>query len=312
MKRYYLLIIITLCPFIGYAQQWAEHNVKGDEAMSQRDYRDAQMWYEEGVVFCDPYSINQLTTIWLENEELRPSMRSLMTKCLNCLHVRATENDTIAMSKLVVYYTEGIGTAKSENLAAYWKVQLETGHQHATTINEPAKTIKPRQPMRLFIGYALSVESPYGITIGGVQDRLGWYARFRTNFSFVDYTYECDEASNVLPAPDNASTRYNREKKDKINSYSATAGFVWRATNGLYASVGMGYGERALVCPFITRDYTTGDEQEIGCYNIDASHKGLVAEVDLMYRLGNFFISAGVNTINFKYADLNAGLGYFF
>lgn len=89
--------------------------------MKRQDYSDAKMWYEEGVADCDSYSINQLTSIWLSNEQMRPSMRSLMTKCLNCLSVKATEEDLDAIALLITYYTEGIGTPKSEELASYWQ-----------------------------------------------------------------------------------------------------------------------------------------------------------------------------------------------
>ena len=86
MKRLWILIyIIVLFPFFLQAQQKTEYNVKGDEAMKRLDYSDARMWYEEGVVQCDSYSIEQLTTIWLSNQQMRSSMRSLMNKCLNCL-----------------------------------------------------------------------------------------------------------------------------------------------------------------------------------------------------------------------------------
>ena len=48
-------------------------------------------------------------------------MRSLMNKCLNCLTVSATEDDPQAIEQLVVYYREGIGTPKNEELAVYWE-----------------------------------------------------------------------------------------------------------------------------------------------------------------------------------------------
>lgn len=114
-------MICAVFPLGLLAQQRTEYNRKGDEAMKRLDYSDAKMWYEEGVSQCDAYSIDQLTTIWLSNERMRPSMRSLMNKCLNCLTVKATEDDPDAISKLIIYYSEGIGTPKSEELATYWK-----------------------------------------------------------------------------------------------------------------------------------------------------------------------------------------------
>ena len=53
--------------------------------------------------------------------------------------------------------------------------------------------------------------------------------------------------------------------------------------------------------------------REVWCRNIDSSYKGVAAEVDLMMKITNsVFISVGCNTVNFKYLDLNAGLGVFF
>jgi hypothetical protein len=125
MKRLWILMICAVFPLGLLAQQRTEYNRKGDEAMKRLDYSDAKMWYEEGVSQCDAYSIDQLTTIWLSNERMRPSMRSLMNKCLNCLTVKATEDDPDAISKLIIYYSEGIGTPKSEELATYWKEYQE-------------------------------------------------------------------------------------------------------------------------------------------------------------------------------------------
>lgn len=82
--------------------------------MKRLDYSDARMWYEEGVVQCDPYSIKQLTSIWLANQRMRPSMHSLMNKCRACLELMANNEDTTAISQLIIYYTEGIGTSKTK------------------------------------------------------------------------------------------------------------------------------------------------------------------------------------------------------
>ena len=36
------------------------------------------------------------------------------------------------------------------------------------------------------------------------------------------------------------------------------------------------------------------------------------ADLDVMVKFGPVFVSAGCNTLNFKYVDLNAGVGLFF
>lgn len=321
MKKLWILILFVVFPLSLVAQQQVEYNKKGDDAMKRLDYSDAKMWYEEGVSSCDPYSIKQLTTIWLNKERMRPSMRSLMNKCLNCLNVMATESDTTAIDQLISYYTEGIGTPKSEELATYWAERL-------TVLRKPIEPIhrEPIEPshksshkrMEFFAGYSYSIESPYGITLGGVAQKFGWYARFKTNMAFTDFSYECNKGSEIINFP-NAKTesyRLNKEKSRKKNSFVGTAGLVVKCTPWLYTSVGLGYGERTLLYPFTVYDLvetSNPDKQrEVWCKNIDASYKGVAADLDVMVKVGSFFVSAGCNTINFKYIDLNAGLGVFF
>ena len=193
-------MICAVFPLGLLAQQRTEYNRKGDEAMKRLDYSDAKMWYEEGVSQCDAYSIDQLTTIWLSNERMRPSMRSLMNKCLNCLTVKATEDDPDAISKLIIYYSEGIGTPKSEELATYWKeyqeMLLKPAEPEAQPIDSAA--VSPKKRMEFFAGYSYSIESPYGITVGGMGQRFGWYVRFKTNMSFMNYTDECNNQGQII------------------------------------------------------------------------------------------------------------------
>ena len=45
-----LLLMLTCClPWCTQAQRQTEYNRKGDEALERKDYRDAKMWFEEGV-----------------------------------------------------------------------------------------------------------------------------------------------------------------------------------------------------------------------------------------------------------------------
>ena len=315
MKRLGILIFLfVVLPICLLAQQKTEYNRKGDEAMKRSDFSDARMWYEEGVVQCDPYSIGQLTSIWLANQQMRSSMHSLMNKCRACLELMANNKDTIAISRLIVYYTEGIGTAKNETLAKSWQDRLETLRKPVTTVNYPSSQIKqemPKEPMRFFIGYTYSPEMPYGLTVGGVKSRLGWFLHFKTNMGFKDYEGECrgtDEFIGELPG-----SPYRFTNRKKVNSYAGTAGLVVKCTSWLYTSIGLGYGSRELLCEYVTidnADYRI--EQSFWAKNLDYSYSGLAADLDVMLKFGPVFVSAGCNTLNFKYVDLNAGIGLFF
>ena len=171
MKRLWILTLFVALPMCLLAQQKTEYNRKGDEAMKRLDYSDARMWYEEGVVQCDPYSIEQLTSIWLANQRMRPSMHSLMNKCRACLELMANNEDTTAISQLIIYYTEGIGTSKNETLAQSWQDRLETLRKPVEPVfypsANPIKPDTPKEPMKFFIGYAYSIEAPYGYRCAG-------------------------------------------------------------------------------------------------------------------------------------------------
>ncbi|WP_293667616.1 hypothetical protein [uncultured Parabacteroides sp.] len=316
MKRLWILTLFVVLPMCLVAQQKTEYNRKGDEAMKRLDYSDARMWYEEGVVQCDSYSIRQLTSIWLANQRMRPSMHSLMNKCRNCLEVMANNKDTTAILQLITYYTEGIGTSKNESLAKSWRERLDTLRKPVEpvfyTSGNQTKPDKPKEPMKFFVGYAYSIEAPYGLTVGGVKSRLGWFARFRTNLSFKGHDGECrgtDEYTGSIPG----DLPYNFTNRKKINSYAGTAGLVVKCMPWLYTSIGLGYGSRELLCEFVTvNDLDYKQKQSYWAKNTDHSYSGLVADMDVMVKLGPVFVSAGCNTLNFKYVDLNAGIGVFF
>lgn len=228
MKRLWILTLFVALPMCLLAQQKTEYNRKGDEAMKRLDYSDARMWYEEGVVQCDPYSIEQLTSIWLANQRMRPSMHSLMNKCRACLELMANNEDTTAISQLIIYYTEGIGTSKNETLAQSWQDRLETLRKPVEPVfypsANPIKPDTPKEPMKFFIGYAYSIEAPYGLTVGGVKSRLGWFLRFKTNLGFKEYDGECRGTDEFVgPTPDNPFYFTN---KKKVNNYAGTAGLV--------------------------------------------------------------------------------------
>lgn len=313
MKRLWILILLVIVlPECLLAQQRTEYNRKGDEAMKRQDYSDARMWYEEGISNCDSYSIDQLTAIWKTNKKMRASMRSLMTKCLNCLTVKATDNDSTAVAQLIVYYNEGIGTPISDELASYWSDRLEELRKPVEPITYvPIQERKPREPMKFFAGYAFSIEAPYGLTVGGVGERFGWYARFRTNMSFDDYTGECRGDRELLPPPDDFSVNFTNKKKS--NNIAASAGLVIKCAPWLYSSVGLGYGKRELLYEYITTDHFDSNNKNIfWAKNIDYSYEGVVVDLDFMVKFGPVFVSAGCNTLNFKYIDLNAGIGVFF
>lgn len=312
MRGLWIIVFFVVWPIGLIAQQKTEYNRKGDEAMKRLDYSDARMWYEEGVAQCDSYSIGQLTSIWFSNQQMRSSMYSLMNRCRNCLEVMANEQDTTAISRLIVFYTEGIGTSKNESLAQSWKERLEALRKPVIPqYASDQKPEKPKEPMKFFVGYAYSIEAPYGLTVGGVKSRLGWFVRFKTNMSFDSFDGECRGTDEYVGSTGNQAFHFTNRKK--VNMYAGTAGLVVKCTSWLYTSVGLGYGSRELLCEYAmvnNSDYRI--EENYWAKNLDYSYSGLAADLDVMIKIGPIFVSGGCNTLNFKYIDLNAGIGVFF
>ena len=173
---------------------------------------------KRGVIQCDSYSIDQLTTIWKNNKKMRPSMRSLMSRCFDCLRDKATiESDTTAISQLIHYYTEGIGTQANEERARSWSNRLEELRRPMELISYiPQKKKAKRTHGKFFCrGYAFSIEAPYGLT--------GWRCRERgvrlvclvlkPICHLITTPYECRGTDEFVSYPDNTSLRFTNERK---------------------------------------------------------------------------------------------------
>ena len=307
MKKSWILLFLSFVTFSVTGQQITEYNKKGDEAIARANYSDAKMWYEEGVVNCDLYSIDKITQIWREKPEMRISMRSLVSKCYDCLTTKSAENDTIAIRNLIYYHKEGIGVPQNKTLASYWTQRLSYLSKNAdlTGLYEQAVLKKDRQSA-FFISYSYSIEAPFGISFGSVGKQWGWYVRAKSNLSFADSDIESNNKGFVAPTQD----LYDFDK-DKINCHIGTVGVIYKWTDQIHTSIGVGYGMRDLLWHY--NIYTDDQKSSDGwSKNVEASYKGVVTEFDFIRSFGKTFVSTGLHTVNFKYVDLNAGIGVYF
>jgi hypothetical protein len=279
--------------------------------MKRRDYSAAKIWYEEGISNCDPYSIHQLTSIWLDNESMRISMRNVMSRCLNCLTNRATEfKDTTSMNKLILYYTEGIGTYKNQAKVDFWESQL-TFLQNASIDEKSRKSSRKKIKMQFFAGYSGTYYAPYGLTIGSVG-RFGWYLRYRTNFSFQDYN--ADSKDNLLTGTSN-DLLSGPTGRAGTNAWMFTGGFVIMANPSFYISAGGGYCSREKLIEFHTIDRKNAEPQgDVWAKNIEkGTFDGFALDLDGTFRIGKvLYGSLGCTLLKFKFISGNAGIGVFF
>ena len=163
-------------------------------------------------------------------------------------------------------------------------------------------TIKPKEPRRTLVmaevGYHPSQIS-FGAMVG-IVSKNGAYLRFRSDFGSASTELECDDTGALA---NGTGTPYYKEGVTNKARMSITAGYLRQIINPLYAYIGAGYGNRVLAWETIDGELVK---------NTDHSATGVAAELGAIGRLGQFAVSVGFQTVNFKYHELSAGIGFFF
>lgn len=139
-----------------------------------------------------------------------------------------------------------------------------------------------------------------GIMLGMVK-QAGWYVHARSNFMFTK------------PYSNDVITETNRDEyfvngNKRTTEWLVDAGLLVRLGCPLYLYLGAGYGERKVYWQLINE---TSDEQQYLLYQPNST-TGVSAEAGLMFSIKGFTMELGVNTINFKYMELQAGIGWMF
>ena len=163
-------------------------------------------------------------------------------------------------------------------------------------------TIKPKEPRRTLVmaevGYHPSQIS-FGAMVG-IVSKNGAYLRFRSDFGSASTELECDDTGALS---NGAGTPYYKEGVTTKARMSIAAGYLRQIIKPLYAYIGAGYGNRVLAWETIDGELVK---------NTDHSATGVAAELGAIGRLGQFAVSVGFQTVNFKYHELSAGIGFFF
>ena len=169
------------------------------------------------------------------------------------------------------------------------------------TQNAKIKTIVLEQ-----IGYSTAPQLSYGAIIGQMYKGIGWYVSGRSNFQFNAPTeLACDKQGYI----DDERPFYTGNTS--TTHYAVNAGFMMNVlekitknkfkTLGFY--VGAGYGKREL-------QWETTDGLWIKY--APTSHTGFSGNVGLFGSFYGVTLNVGLNTINFKYVEVEAGIGYMF
>ena len=141
----------------------------------------------------------------------------------------------------------------------------------------------------------------YGLMLGVVK-KNGAFLHAKTDFrSGLNPVLSC-EADGTM----NGIKGWFAGEPHK-SRFAITAGYVRQILEPLYAYAGGGYGRRILAWEMYDTE---------GSYDLvrvaPNSFTGFEAELGLFFRIGNFAVSAGVQTNQFKFYEANVGIGVMF
>ena len=250
-------------------------------------------------VECSP----DLATLYIDGKEMGKAPKLIGKILVGEHHLRLTKdgyndyNENITIKKgerkqvtatLVVAQKPKVEKPQQQPQQQPQKPQQSTGSMTFVTVN---------------MAYSKQPQNSFGLMFGSMK-KIGWYVGLSSNFNFLSADYECDGSGQVTS---NSLGEYQFSGKQKTSRLAITAGTVLRVRDPLYAYVGSGYGQRSLFWELYDNDNNFGWAK-----NTDYSYKGLAFDAGLMVYYRHFCVSAGIQTIGFKYMEAKVGVGFTF
>ena len=156
------------------------------------------------------------------------------------------------------------------------------------------------------IGYSVAPQLSYGAMIGQMYKGYGWYLKGRSNFHFAPSTsLVCDangsiDGEKLFFSGNTSATHYavsggfmmnfiEQKAKNKFNTF------------GCY--IGGGYGKREI-------QWETADGKWVTY--APTSYKGFAGDFGVLGSVYGVTLNVGLSTINFRYLELEVGIGFMF
>lgn len=160
----------------------------------------------------------------------------------------------------------------------------------------------PRKRMLAFSLCAVASVVPdfsYGLSFSIAENRhkYGGYVKFRSNFKFQDYAYECKSDGSR----DEGSIWTTGNSCVSVLNVSAGARKNFISWLGVYA--GLGYGRYLTLWEDVSGNYAKVTDYSVSSVSLEA---GVLLDFKPVE------ITAGVSTIGFKYTCLEVGVGFRF
>lgn len=246
-------------------------------------------------VDCTP----DLATLYIDGKEMGKAPKLIGKILVGEHHLRLTKDG-------YKDYSENITIKKGERkqvtatLVAAQKPKTEKPKQQP---QKPQQSTGSKTFVTVNMAYSKQPQNSFGVMFGSMK-KTGWYVGLGSNFSFPSSDYECDGSGQIVS---NSLGEYQFTGTQKTSRLAITAGAVLRVKDPLFAYVGSGYGQRSLFWELYDNNNNYGWAK-----NADYSYKGLAFDAGLMMYYRRFCVSAGLQTVGFKYMEAKFGVGLTF
>ena len=201
-------------------------------------------------------------------------------------------------------WTDTLDIHAGDNITLSPKLVAKKKEKTTTEVADivPIATRRVNTLLLAEVGIAKNPEWGVGMMFGQMYNGIGWYVKGRSNFTFQsDVTGEIVSASAIPECLSDKSSEWlmdtgmlfdflaKKEKKSKRNHF------------GMY--VGAGYGARTRYLETVEDGWKK---------YLPNSYSGMSVDVGLIGSIHGFTLSAGVNTIGFKYMEIELGIGWTF
>lgn len=278
MHKYIILLLILFSAITSFAENASNIRVR-----------------QEGKAIVVTYDLNKNSVVHL----LMASGKSNQYTELKAVSGNVGKNVSAGQNRKIVWKP----LEENEKFIAQnvrFKVEAQSAYEYYTQ-NAKIKTLVMGQ-----LGYSVAPQLSYGVMIGQMYKGIGWYVSGRSNFQFNAPTeLACDKQGYI----DDERPFYTGNTS--TTHYAVNAGFMMNVlekitknkfnTLGFY--VGAGYGKREL-------QWETTDG--LWVKHGPTSYTGFGGNIGVLGSIYGVTLNVGLNTINFKYVEVEAGIGYMF
>lgn len=191
-----------------------------------------------------------------------------------------------------------------------FKVEAFNEYELYSSLSAPNQSIITTYVLGTY-AYGFSPQSSFGFTIGQAYNGFGWFVDFRSNWNFKHlsgFTRVVDDMNAPLDYGGGPTWPFYTGESE-VSHMVLHAGFAYyhplgdnRFTNiGAYLGLGAGMRNRVI---------RTADDE--WCLFKPNSYSGFTGNMGVILSVYGLTLRAGVNTIMFKYLEIEAGLGWMF